>query len=65
MYQPTHVTPRNVRSQKELVRRDFEEVNIWLILFSTAALVLVFAGIVYRWRVKSKTKNRTRQGLDI
>jgi len=56
---------QNDRSQDELVRRDFEKANIWLILFSTVALVLISIGIVYRWRMKSKTMNSPRQGLDI
>lgn len=63
MYQSTPSEPRNFRSPTRLVRREVEKDTIWLIVFSTTALVIIFAGILYRWRTTGK--NRARRGLDV
>ncbi|KAK5939670.1 hypothetical protein PMZ80_008050 [Knufia obscura] len=54
MYIPTTFTFPDNKSKGHTKRDDFSKDNIWIIVLSFAILLVIFAGILYRWRMRSK-----------
>jgi len=57
MHIPTSVTLQqneDEESKSHTKRSDFSKDKIWIIVASVAILIVIFAGIVYRWRTKSR-----------